>query len=326
MNGVYYVRIAAYYWIYWIPAPRVVHKIHITRDVHNVSSFRVTTKCVKPLVQTNLLITTSILGNTSPLRSLVRHISNHRQYELPALLGRAGPSDLRSLHDAVFYSEVWVSNMPWPKVSIFRGYHVKSLIGPISSDNLCPPPVNPGLRFASWRKKSTPTRSFLIKKTRECVSFLRSLIPVLNRLVITLSFPVSLIDNSHILLHTVLSAILIKTSRATYMWDCNAFLSEDLFNQLRTMQPPLKAIAISHPHVNSWCIRFLFPMCWRFYLVLQFFSTSLTWSRCLKVPLILAAADKHWFQRLSDVKEGEIEWVHNVASLEDGVTMIQCGG
>jgi hypothetical protein len=32
MNGVYYVRIAAY-WIYWIPAPRVVHKIHITRDV-----------------------------------------------------------------------------------------------------------------------------------------------------------------------------------------------------------------------------------------------------------------------------------------------------
>lgn len=99
--------------------------------------------------------------------------------------------------------------------------------------------------------------------------------------------------------------ILIKTSRATYMWDCNAFLSENLFNQLTTMQPPLKAIAISHPH---------------------FFSTSLTWSRCLKVPLILAAADKHWFQRLSDVKEGEIEWVHNVASLEDGVTMIQCGG
>ncbi|KAJ9128353.1 hypothetical protein QFC24_000646 [Naganishia onofrii] len=45
-----------------------------------------------------------------------------------------------------------------------------------------------------------------------------------------------------------------------------------------------------------------------------------------RVPLILAAADKHWFQRLSDVKEGEIEWVHNVASLEDGVTMIQCGG
>jgi hypothetical protein len=58
----------------------------------------------------------------------------------------------------------------------------------------------------------------------------------------------------------------------------------------------------------------------------QFYSTSLTWARCLRVPLIIAASDKHWFQRQSDVKEGEIEWFHNEASLEDGVNVIQCGG
>ncbi|KAJ9116567.1 hypothetical protein QFC20_000499 [Naganishia adeliensis] len=99
--------------------------------------------------------------------------------------------------------------------------------------------------------------------------------------------------------------ILIKTSKATYMWDCNAFLSKDLFHELLAMKPPLTAIAISHPH---------------------FYSTSLTWARCLRIPLLIAAADKHWFQRLADVKEGEVEWFHNDAALEDGVNVIQCGG
>ncbi|KAJ9125605.1 hypothetical protein QFC22_000567 [Naganishia vaughanmartiniae] len=93
--------------------------------------------------------------------------------------------------------------------------------------------------------------------------------------------------------------------QATYMWDCNAFLSENLFNELMAMQPPLKAIAISHPH---------------------FYSTSLTWARCFKIPLIIAAADKHWYQRLSEVKEGEVEWYKNDAALDDSVNVIQCGG
>jgi hypothetical protein len=35
------------------------------------------------------------------------------------------------------------------------------------------------------------------------------------------------------------------------MWDCNAFLSRDLFHELQALEPPLKAIAISHPHVRS---------------------------------------------------------------------------
>ncbi|GHJ85191.1 hypothetical protein NliqN6_1593 [Naganishia liquefaciens] len=99
--------------------------------------------------------------------------------------------------------------------------------------------------------------------------------------------------------------ILIKTSRATYMWDCCAFLSENLFHELRALDPPLKAIAISHPH---------------------FYSTSLTWARCLRVPLLIAKADAHWYQRATDVKPGEIEWFRNEAPLEDSVNVIQCGG
>lgn len=35
------------------------------------------------------------------------------------------------------------------------------------------------------------------------------------------------------------------------MWDCNAFLSKDLFHELLALEPPLKAIAISHPHVGA---------------------------------------------------------------------------
>ncbi|KAJ9109259.1 hypothetical protein QFC21_000588 [Naganishia friedmannii] len=58
----------------------------------------------------------------------------------------------------------------------------------------------------------------------------------------------------------------------------------------------------------------------------RFYSTSLTWARCLKVPLIIASADKHWFQRLSEVKEGEVEWFDNEAAISDEVNVIQCGG
>jgi hypothetical protein len=110
------------------------------------------------------------------------------------------------------------------------------------------------------------------------------------------------------------------------MWDCNAFLSKDLFHELLALEPPLKAIAISHPHVRIQISSVRSASLPPFLCHIQFYSTSLTWARCLRVPLIIAAADKHWFQRLSDVKEGEIEWFHNEASLEDGVNVIQCSG
>lgn len=47
------------------------------------------------------------------------------------------------------------------------------------------------------------------------------------------------------------TAILIRTAHASYIWDCAAFLSLPLIGYLSTLDPPLKAIAISHPHVRS---------------------------------------------------------------------------
>ena len=109
------------------------------------------------------------------------------------------------------------------------------------------------------------------------------------------------------------------------MWDCNAFLSHDLFHELRALDPPLRAIAISHPHVRTF--PFVISLATLTDLIQQqFYSTSLTWARCLGVPLLISKADAHWFQRSSDTDPGEIEWFHNDAPLEDGVNVIQCGG
>ncbi|KAK1927792.1 hypothetical protein DB88DRAFT_507865 [Papiliotrema laurentii] len=100
--------------------------------------------------------------------------------------------------------------------------------------------------------------------------------------------------------------ILLETANGSYIWDCSAALTLHLISHLLSLSKPLKAIAISHPH---------------------FFSTALTWSRALQVPLYLCEADKAWFQRLDDVRDtDQIRWWSNETELGPGVKLIQCGG
>lgn len=62
-------------------------------------------------------------------------------------------------------------------------------------------------------------------------------------------------------------------------------------------------------------------------LNVQFFSTSLTWSRALQVPLYLCAADKEWYQRADDIKPSDqIIWWSDTVSLGPNVSLVQCGG
>ncbi|ORY29341.1 hypothetical protein BCR39DRAFT_532414 [Naematelia encephala] len=100
--------------------------------------------------------------------------------------------------------------------------------------------------------------------------------------------------------------ILIETNGGSYIWDCAAYISPHLISYLSSLRMPLKAIAISHPH---------------------FFSTSLTWSRALRVPLYLCSADKEWFQRLSDITpQDDVRWWTDEIDLGPAVKLIQCGG
>ncbi|WVW81997.1 hypothetical protein I302_104002 [Kwoniella bestiolae CBS 10118] len=100
--------------------------------------------------------------------------------------------------------------------------------------------------------------------------------------------------------------ILIETAEGSYIWDCSAFISLPLIGHLSKLKKPLKGIAISHPH---------------------FFSTSLTWSRALKVPLYVCEDDKEWYQRLSDSKDDDqVIWWKDEQELGRGVKVVQCGG
>ncbi|WRT63881.1 uncharacterized protein IL334_000807 [Kwoniella shivajii] len=100
--------------------------------------------------------------------------------------------------------------------------------------------------------------------------------------------------------------ILIETSEGSYIWDCASFISLPLVGHLTTLSKPLRAIAISHPH---------------------FFTTSLTWSRALKVPLYLCEDDREWFQRSGDIThDDQVIWWKGEQELGKGVKVIQCGG
>lgn len=47
------------------------------------------------------------------------------------------------------------------------------------------------------------------------------------------------------------AAVLIKSHSGHYIWDCQAPFTPGLAAYLSSLQPELKAIAISHPHVSA---------------------------------------------------------------------------
>lgn len=62
-------------------------------------------------------------------------------------------------------------------------------------------------------------------------------------------------------------------------------------------------------------------------MLVQFFTTSLTWARCFRVPLYLCEADKEWFQRTSDIREtDDVRWWTGEQIIGPRVKLIQCGG
>ena len=54
-------------------------------------------------------------------------------------------------------------------------------------------------------------------------------------------------------------AILIETAAGSYLWDCAALLTPHLVAHLKSLDTPLKGIAISHPHVRSFATFLLSP-------------------------------------------------------------------
>lgn len=50
-------------------------------------------------------------------------------------------------------------------------------------------------------------------------------------------------------------AFLIETAGGSYIWECSAFLSLGLIGHLSELKKPLKAMAISHPHVDGTFVK-----------------------------------------------------------------------
>lgn len=99
---------------------------------------------------------------------------------------------------------------------------------------------------------------------------------------------------------------LLNTSGGHYIWDCQAPFTPALGTYLSSLEPALKAIVISHPH---------------------FFSTSLTWSRALHVPLYVCETDREWYQRRGEIgPDDEVKWWTGRREIGPGVTVVQCGG
>lgn len=62
-------------------------------------------------------------------------------------------------------------------------------------------------------------------------------------------------------------------------------------------------------------------------VVYQFFSSSLTWSRALNIPLYICAADKEWYSRIGDLKDSDdVRLWSGETELGPGVKLVQCGG
>ena len=59
----------------------------------------------------------------------------------------------------------------------------------------------------------------------------------------------------------------------------------------------------------------------------QFFASSLTWSRALGISLYLNEADQDWYQRYKDIiTEDQVVWWRDERELGAGVRVIECGG
>ncbi len=96
-------------------------------------------------------------------------------------------------------------------------------------------------------------------------------------------------------------ALLVRHPAGNVLWDCVALLDDALIQFVKEIGG-ISAIAISHPH---------------------YYTSMVEWSRACDAPIYLHAADKQWVMR----PDSAIEFWHgSTKRLENGITLIRCGG
>jgi glyoxylase-like metal-dependent hydrolase (beta-lactamase superfamily II) len=96
-------------------------------------------------------------------------------------------------------------------------------------------------------------------------------------------------------------ALLIRTPQGNVLWDCISYLDDATVDLIQTLGG-IQAIAISHPH---------------------FYDSMVEWSRAFDAPIYLHAANREWVMRPDPAVHF---WETETYTLQDGITMIRCGG
>lgn len=96
-------------------------------------------------------------------------------------------------------------------------------------------------------------------------------------------------------------ALLILSEKGNILWDCIPLIEEGIVTMIHGIGG-LSAIAISHPH---------------------YYSSMVEWSRAFNAPVYLHAADRQWVIRPDPAIHF---WEGDTTRLQDGLTLIRCGG
>src|SRR5947199_9915215 len=97
-------------------------------------------------------------------------------------------------------------------------------------------------------------------------------------------------------------ALFLRTPKANVLWDCLPLLDQAVVEAIKALGG-ISAIAISHPH---------------------YYSSMVECSRAFGgVPIYLHAADRQWVMRPDDAI---VFWEGETRTLDDGLTLIRCGG
>lgn len=95
-------------------------------------------------------------------------------------------------------------------------------------------------------------------------------------------------------------ALLVRAPSGNVLWDCTAYLDDDLVNQI-TELGGVRAIAVSHPH---------------------FYGSLVEWSRAFDAPVYLHAADREWVGRPDPAI---VHWEGDTYDLGPGLSLINAG-
>lgn len=95
-------------------------------------------------------------------------------------------------------------------------------------------------------------------------------------------------------------ALLVHTGRGNVLWDCVAYLDDELVEQVDD-HGGITAMAVSHPH---------------------YYTTMHEWAHIFDVPLYLHESDREWITRTDDHVE---LWSGPTHSLSDELTLINLG-